>query len=50
VHVALAAGHEQGSTLTYDDPAHYCDVVTTPSETTRLMAGIDAAIPKWPIG
>lgn len=28
---------------------HYCKVVTALSETIRLMAQIDAAIPKWPI-
>jgi predicted helicase len=36
-------------TLTYDDLEHYCKVVTALSETIRLMAEIDAAIPKWPI-
>jgi hypothetical protein len=35
--------------LTYDDLEHYCKVVTALSETIRLMAEIDAAIPKWPI-
>jgi len=34
-------------TLTYDDLAHYAKVVTALSETIRLMAEIDAAIPKW---
>jgi hypothetical protein len=33
--------------LTYDDLAHYAKVVTALSETIRLMAEIDAAIPKW---
>jgi hypothetical protein len=28
---------------------HYCKVVTALSETVRLMAEIDAAIPKWPV-
>jgi hypothetical protein len=35
--------------LTYDDLEHYCKVVTALSETIRLMAEIDAAIPKWPM-
>jgi hypothetical protein len=35
--------------MTYDDPEHYYKVVTALSETIRLMAEIDAAIPKWPI-
>jgi predicted helicase len=39
----------RGRTLSYDDLEHYCKVVTAISETTRLMAEIDAAIPKWPI-
>jgi len=39
----------RGRTLTYDDLEHYCKVVTALSETIRLMAAIDAAIPKWPI-
>jgi len=39
----------RGRTLTYDDLEHYCKVVTALSETVRLMAEIDAAIPKWPI-
>jgi hypothetical protein len=36
-------------TLTYQDLGHYCKAVTALSETIRLMAEIDAAIPKWPI-
>jgi hypothetical protein len=36
-------------TLTYDDLEHYRKVVTALAETIRLMAEIDAAIPKWPI-
>jgi hypothetical protein len=40
----------RGRTLTYDDLEHYRKVVTALSETIRLMAEIDAAIPKWPIG
>jgi hypothetical protein len=39
----------RGRTLTYDDQLHYCKVATALSETIRLMAEIDAAIPKWPI-
>jgi hypothetical protein len=39
----------RGRTLTYDHLEHYCKVVTALSETIRLMAAIDAAIPKWPI-
>jgi hypothetical protein len=39
----------RGRTLTYDDLEHYCKVATALSETIRLMAEIDAGIPKWPI-
>ncbi len=39
----------RGRTLTYDDQLHYCKVVTALAETIRLMAEIDAAIPRWPI-
>ncbi len=39
----------RGRTLTYDDLEHYRKVVTALGETIRLMAEIDAAIPKWPI-
>ena len=39
----------RGRTLTYGDLEHYRKVVTALSETIRLMAEIDAAIPKWPI-
>ncbi|MGO8735927.1 MAG: type ISP restriction/modification enzyme [Terriglobia bacterium] len=39
----------RGRTLTYDDLEHYCKVVTALSETIRLMAEIDTAIPKWPM-
>jgi len=35
--------------LSYDDLTHYAKVVTALSETIRLMAEIDAAIPKWPM-
>jgi len=40
----------RGRTLTYDDLEHYRKVVTALRETIRVMAEIDAAIPKWPIG
>jgi hypothetical protein len=39
----------RGRILIYEDPEHHCKVVTALSETIRLMAGVDAAIPKWPI-
>jgi hypothetical protein len=39
----------RGRTLTYDDLEHYRKVVTALSETLRLMAEIDAAIPRWPM-
>jgi len=39
----------RGRILNYDDLEHYRKVVTALSETIRLMAEIDAAIPKWPI-
>jgi hypothetical protein len=39
----------RGRTLTYEDLEHYQRVVTAIKETIRLMAEIDAAIPKWPI-
>jgi hypothetical protein len=39
----------RGRTLTYDDLEHHRKVVTALSETIRLMAEIDAAVPKWPI-
>lgn len=39
----------RGRTLTYDEQLHHCKIVTALSETIRLMAEIDAAIPKWPI-
>jgi len=39
----------RGRSLTYDDLEHYCKVVTALSETIRLMAEIDVAIPKWPM-
>jgi hypothetical protein len=35
--------------LPHDDLEHYGKVITALSETIRLMAEIDAAIPKWPI-
>ncbi len=39
----------KGRTLSYDDINHYRNIVTALSETIRLMAEIDKAIPKWPI-
>ena len=39
----------RGRTLSYDDLEHYRKIVTALNETIRLMAEIDAAIPKWPI-
>lgn len=39
----------KGRELTYDDINHYRNIVTALSETIRLMAEIDKAIPKWPI-
>ncbi len=39
----------RGRNLTYDDLEHYSKVVTALSKTIRLMAEIDAAIPKWPM-
>lgn len=38
----------RGRTLAYEDLEHYSKVVTALKETIRLMAAIDAAIPKWP--
>ncbi len=35
--------------LTYDDQMSYSRIVTALKESIRLMAEIDAAIPKWPI-
>lgn len=39
----------RGRTLDYDDLEHYQKVVVALSETIRLMAEIDAAIPGWPL-
>ena len=39
----------RGRTLSYDDTTHYQKIVVALKETIRLMAEIDAAIPKWPI-
>jgi len=39
----------RGRALSYEDLEHPRKVVTALSETIRLMAEIDAAIPKWPI-
>jgi hypothetical protein len=36
-------------TITYEDLEHYCKVITALSETIRLMAEIEVAIPEWPI-
>ena len=38
-----------GRRLTYDDLTHYQRIVVALSETIRLMAEIDAAIPAWPV-
>ena len=38
-----------GRQLTYDDLTHYQRIVVALSETIRLMAEIDAAIPAWPV-
>ena len=37
-----------GRAPSYKAPEHYAKVVTAPEETIRLMAEIDAVIPKWP--
>ena len=39
----------RGRELNYDDLEHYQKVVVALSETIRLMAEIDAAIPSWPV-
>jgi hypothetical protein len=39
----------RGRELSGDDITHYQKVVTALEETIRVMAEIDAAIPKWPI-
>ena len=39
----------RGRTLSNEDIEHYEKIVVAINETTRLMAEIDAAIPKWPI-
>ena len=39
----------RGRTLDYDDLEHYQKVVVALSETIRLMAAVDAAIPGWPV-
>jgi hypothetical protein len=38
-----------GRPLTYDDLIHYQRMVVALHETIRVMAGIDEAIPEWPI-
>ena len=35
--------------MTHEELEHYCKVVTDLNETIRLMAKIEAAIPKWPM-
>jgi len=39
----------RGRALSYEDITHYQRVVVALSETIRLMAAIDAAIPAWPM-
>ncbi|MBZ5668727.1 MAG: hypothetical protein LAO04_03245 [Acidobacteriia bacterium] len=39
----------RGRKLSSDDIFHYQKVIVALKETIRLMAEIDAAIPKWPI-
>src|SRR5208282_22680 len=39
----------RGQTPTYDDLEHHSTVVAALSETIRLKAEIDVAIPKWPL-
>jgi hypothetical protein len=39
----------RGRTLSFDDLTHYQKIIMALKETIRLMAEIDAAIPKWPI-
>ena len=39
----------RGRTLSNEDIEHYERMVVAINETIRLMAEIDAAIPKWPI-
>ena len=39
----------RGRILSYEDIHHYQKIVVALKETIRLMAEIDAAIPKWPI-
>jgi hypothetical protein len=39
----------RGRILACDALEHYCKVVTALTETIRLMAEIDAAIPRWPM-
>jgi hypothetical protein len=39
----------RGRVLLYDDTTHYQKIIVALKETVRLMAEIDAAIPKWPI-
>ena len=39
----------RGRTLSWDDIEHYQKIVVALKETIHRMAGIDAAIPHWPI-
>jgi len=39
----------KGRTLSFDDIEHYQKIVVTIHETRRLMDGIDATIPSWPM-
>jgi hypothetical protein len=39
----------RGRTLSFDDLTHYQKIIAALKETMRLMAEIDAAIPRWPL-
>ncbi|MDY6851987.1 MAG: type ISP restriction/modification enzyme, partial [Thermodesulfobacteriota bacterium] len=39
----------RGRNLDFDELTHYQKVITALKETIRLMAGIDAAVPAWPV-
>lgn len=41
--------YRRGRTLSFVDQTHYTKIITAIRESIRLMAEIDAAIPKWPI-
>ena len=47
--LARGGSRAAGGTLSYGYLEHYRKVVTTLSETIRLMVGIDSAIPQWPV-